>query len=144
MKKNISVGELKNLEKLVVDSPFHHENHSELTVTADEQVNCLLVFPFVDVSLVFVYAEIQVERVNFDFGFEASNWSSDRHLSIRFLIIDVLDNHARGLLNKWVAACKIIQLFERSFPLSDVTAYGFNEILFLLVKFSLDSNLRVW
>jgi hypothetical protein len=68
----VSIGKLKNLEKLVVDSSSHHQDDCELTVTAYEQVDGLFILSFVNVGLVFVDAKVQVERANVDFGFQTS------------------------------------------------------------------------
>jgi hypothetical protein len=68
-----SIRKLENLKKFIVNSSFHHQDHCELTVAADQQVYRLFVFSFMDVRLIFVNAKVHIKRVNLYFGLKSRN-----------------------------------------------------------------------
>lgn len=68
-----SIRKLENLKKFIVNTPFHHQDHCELTVTAYQQVYRLFILSFMDVRLIFVNAKVQIKRVNLYFGLQSCN-----------------------------------------------------------------------
>ena len=139
-----SIRKLEKFKKFIVDPSFHHQDHCELTVAVYQQVYSLFVLSFMDVSLILVNAEVHIKRINFYFGLKPRNGSCDSHFSIGLLVIDVLNDHSSRFIDIWVTACKIVQLLKHPLSLGNVATYSFDQVLFLLIKFPLNSNFSIW
>ena len=139
----VSVSELKNFEKFLIDSAFHHQKYCIMGVWVDQNIDILLVFTLMYRRLVLVYAEFQIKWVNLNFSLYPFNRSTYSHSSLGLFIVDVLNYNSCDFLDKGVTTSKVIELLKHSLTLGYVAAGCFYELLSFFINFSLDAYLCV-